>query len=569
MASEGVGTTQSPALRPRTWGLASPSRLGVTYRWLKRHKMLLLATVPVLVYALIVVVMGQLGIVSWDAPAHLYKVALLGEKEAVFWDNHWYGGGYDLISYGLLFYAVAQVVPYVVLVVLSAGALPFLLHLYLRRAWPGTGYLPAVALAFVLTVYLANGQDPFLFAMALMLGGMVLLASGHTVLAVFPMAGSIFAHPLALVIGGVFLLAEFIARPGVRRAYLRSLLYLSPFLLVRVLFAIVFWEKGSYVYAPGHVLLFVGYGAIGYLLTRLSRDPERSAKGALFLTFTAVALVFALIPGNPVGFNIGRFFFLFAVPLLLSVRRLLLPGAVTAVLLVAVSCGQMIPPASHYVHVADLRSTRAEFFVPALSFAATHYEPGYRFHVVALDTHWEAYYFSVNDFPITRGWYRQADAVHNRILSSEFTAESYVAWLKGMGVKYIFLPHAPLDWSGERESEILRTSPEIAPVTADADWTIFRLRDPQPIAVALHGGQDPEILALLHQAVYLRIPAAGDYLIKATYSPYWQITAGAGTLAKAPGDESFLLLRAAQGGLYGVSVRVTLEASLRELVRLF
>ena len=53
MASEGVGTTQSPALRPRTWGLASPSRLGVTYRWLKRHKMLLLATVPVLVYAMI------------------------------------------------------------------------------------------------------------------------------------------------------------------------------------------------------------------------------------------------------------------------------------------------------------------------------------------------------------------------------------------------------------------------------------------------------------------------------------------------------------------------------------
>ncbi|NLG64339.1 MAG: hypothetical protein GX537_01890, partial [Actinobacteria bacterium] len=48
----------------------------MTYLWLKRHKMLLLATVPVLVYALIVVVMGQLGIVSWDAPAHLYKVAL-------------------------------------------------------------------------------------------------------------------------------------------------------------------------------------------------------------------------------------------------------------------------------------------------------------------------------------------------------------------------------------------------------------------------------------------------------------------------------------------------------------
>ena len=71
--------------------------------------------------------------------------------------------------------------------------------------------------------------------------------------------------------------------------------------------------------------------------------------------------------------------------------------------------------------------------------------------MVALASHWEAYYFPVDDFAITRGWYRQSDALHNELLNQpRFDDAQYVAWLHAMGVKYVFLPHAPLDTSGRR-----------------------------------------------------------------------------------------------------------------------
>jgi hypothetical protein len=189
--------------------------------------------------------------------------------------------------------------------------------------------------------------------------------------------------------------------------------------------------------------------------------------------------------------------------------------------------------------------------------------------VVALETHWEAYYFSVNDFPITRGWYRQADALHNQILSGSFSATSYVAWLRQMGVKYVFLPNAPLDWSGPHEAGVLRSSPAFVRVWRSPDWTVYRLRDPSPIAVSMSGGPDPTVLSLQHQALYLQVPQAGDYLIKATYSPYWEVTAGSGALSQSPGGGDFLVLHAGAPGFYGIEVRVTLESSLRELVQLF
>jgi hypothetical protein len=571
MSSDAVTETSGAGLRVHP-GRPAPSPLSRLRALLARHggyRLLALIVLPGVAFAVISMVMNQLGIVAWDTPAHLYKIAILQEQKAIFWDNNWYGGAYDIIGYGLVFYLVAQFVDYTVLVVISAGVLPVLFYLYMRRSYGDTSYWPAVALVLVLAVYLANGQDPFLFAMALMMAAMVLLAYRHPILAVLPAAAAIFANPVALVAGAVFLVAELIARPQVRGLYLRALLYLSPVLIGRVLVGLIFYERGSYVYNLSSVLLFLGYGVVGYLFVRLSRDPERLAKGVLFLTFMGFAGAIALVPGNPIGFNVGRFFFLFALPLLVSVRRLIMPAFVSGFLILAVAGGQMVPPAMQYFQVAEQPSTTAAFFTPALSFAAQHYDPNYRFHVVALQTHWEAYYFSINDFPITRGWYRQADALHNEVLSSNFDVATYTGWLRQMGVKYVFLPNAPLDWSGPRETHILQTSSDFTRVWADSEWTVYRLKDPSPMAVGLNGQPDPTVRTLLHQAIYLNIPGAGDYLIKATYSPYWQITEGKGSLSQSSDGSDFLVLHARHAGFYGIQVRVTLQQSLSELVRIF
>jgi len=545
----------------------------LAHAWRRRlpdRRLILLLVVPTVAYAVIAIVMQAVGIAGWDAPAHLYKMSLLEQDNGIVWDNNWYGGAYDLISYGFIFYFAAKVVGYTALVAMSAGSLPILFYLYMKRIYGRVSYVSAVGLAVVLAAYLANGQDPFLFAMALMLGGMVLLAYRHPLLATLPIAASLFANPLALVVGFVFLLADFIATPARRTLYLRALLYLTPFLAARLVLSLLFYERATYVYHIGFVLLCTGFGFIGFVFTRLSRDPARRERAILFLTFVVVGMAVFVVPGNPIGSNVLRFFFLFGFPLYWEVHDSLLPKYVLFFFLAATLLGQMIPPLSHYSYVADQPSTKPAFFYSALSYAARHYDPGYRIHVVALDTHWEAYHFSVNGFPITRGWYRQADALHNEILTTDdYSAADYERWLRKMGVRDVYLPHAPLDWSGDRESQILRTSPAFRRVWADADWTVYRLRDPSPIAVARDGGKDPEVLAVLQQAIYLRIPRAGDYVLKVSYSPYWTLTQGIGSLRKARGAPRFLELHADEPGLYGIQVRVTLESSLRRLVRIF
>jgi hypothetical protein len=526
-----------------------------------------LILLPILGLAAATLAMQALGIVSWDAPAHLYKVALLRQYKAVFWDNDWYGGAYQIVSYGFVFYWLAQFVSYNVLVVVSTGALPVLYYLYMRRAYGSTSYWPAIALAAVLVIYLSNGQDPFLFALSFTFGAMVLLAYGRPMLATLPAAVALFANPLAIVVGAVFLLAAFAAQPEVRRRYLWFALWLVPFLAVRVLIGILFYEKGTYMYPTAEIIHFVGFGACGYFLARMSFDPARRAKQTLFLTFAVVAVAVALVPGNPVGWNVGRFFFIFGVPLLLDVRRVYLRKAFTSVMIVGFALGQLTSPFSHFFRVHDMPSTTAAFFAPALDFAAAHDDPNYRFHVVALDTHWEAYYFSINGYPITRGWYRQSDALHNQVLSGEFDEAAYVAWLKDMGVKYVFLPNAPLDWSGGREAGILRSSAQFTVVYESPQWTIFRLHDPEPLVVSLDGGRPAHVLLLEHQSLYMHVPAAGRYLVKVSYSPYWEMRAGAATLSR--GADDFLVLDASAPGYYGIWVNVSLQSSWRELIRVF
>jgi hypothetical protein len=522
-----------------------------------------LILLPILLIAAVTLAMQALGIVTWDAPAHLYKIALVRRYRAFFWDNNWYGGAYQVASYGFIFYWLAQFVSYKLLVVVSAGLMPFFFYLYLRRSHGSASYWPAVVLAGVLAIYLINGQDPFVLAMSLMMLGMVLLVHRQ------PLAGAvftgiaIFTNPLAFVTGAVFLIAEFISRRDERRRFIRFAVYLLPIVVVRILLGVVFAEQSTYIYPYVEVIHFAGFGMLGFFLARMSVDPARQAKQVFFLTYATVACLMAFVPNNPVGSNIGRTFFLFGLPLVLDIRKVYAPKWITVPLIVGVAFGQLTPPVLHYFHMAEIQSTKPAFFTPALAFANEHYDPNFRFHIVALDTHWEAYYFSMDGYAITRGWYRQADALHNKVLTGDFNAAQYVAWLKSMGVKYVFLPHAPLDWSGPKEASILASSLQFVEVYSSPDWTIYRLRGAQPMAVSLGGTRDANVVYMDHESLYLKVPAAGRYLIKVSYSPFWEIIGGVGTLSAGP--DGFLVLQATERGLYGLRVNVTLAESLHQL----
>jgi len=530
-----------------------------------RHTLLLLLFVPLALAAAVTVAMHVAGVWGGDAAAHLYKIDLLREGQSIFWDNDWYGGSYQIVTYGFVYYWLARWVGAELLVVASSGVMPILFYLYMRRVYGVTTYLPAVALCGTLLLYLSWGQDPFLFALALMMAGLVLLAYGRPALAVVPVALAMFANPVAVIVAGIFLVAQAVSEKDRRPTILRFAVYLSPFLAARLVLSIVFSKPATYTFGGLDLLIFVAYGVIGATAARMSADPRRRAKEILFVTFAVAVVLTFLVPGNPLGGNVGRFVRIFGLPLLLCLRDVPLRKSVAVPVLVLIAAYTVGSPARQFVLVTQETPAQEMFFAPALDFANLHRDPDYRSHVVALDTHWEAYYFSINDYAITRGWYRQDDALHNDVLGSDdFTARQYVNWLRRMGVKYVYLPHAALDTSGARETEILALSPEFTVVHDDPQWTIYRLRDAEPMIAPGRGAGEGHILALEHQSIYLEVTAPGSYLIKVTYSPYWEVTAGAGRLREGP--NGFLVLRAPKAGYYGLRVNVTLGSSIRRFL---
>jgi hypothetical protein len=484
----------------------------------------------------------------------------------VFWDNYWYGGGYGAITYGFVFYWLAQFVPAKLIVVLAAGALPPLFYVYQRDMWRLDDVWPAWLLAAVMVAYLAHGQDPFVLALALTVGGLALLARGHPLWAALPVVIGIFVNPMGLVVAATFMIADVLGRPVVRRRYLAFAAAAAPFVVIRMLLGWAFAEPGSYLNQTSQLLIYLGFALTGVALAGVNAVHPRRPFVILFLTYAGICVISFVMPGSPLGNNTGRFFMVFGLPLLFLLRhtRLQRPfpaGDLAVVPIVLFALLQFSSPVSHFVSAAERPQAQRSFFAPALALAAQRHDPDHRIHVVALRRHWEADYFPEAGYPITRGWYRQADAIHNSFFYGPYDAATYTAWLRRMGVEYVFLADAPLDAWSRREAHILAASPEFERVDHAGAWTVYRLRDAEPLVVGLDGGTG-QVVSFGHRSLTLRVDSPGTYLIKVTWSPYWTLEGGSGKLRRGP--DRFLVLDAERAGEYTVTFDVTLGKALAE-----
>jgi len=540
---------------------------GIEARLKSRRGLLALWLGGTAAVAVVALLMYRAGLPGWDDAAHAYKVFLLRRGESVFWDNFWYGGGYGAANYGFVYYLLALFVPARPIVIACAGVLPVFYYIYQRDMWGIDDIWPAWAFAGIMSVYLAHGQDPFVLGLALTMGGLALLARKHPLWAALPVAIGIFANPMAFVVCLPFMLSDVVARPPLRRRYVWFIGALAPFIVLRVALGAAFSEPGGYLNETSQLLLYLGFALAGLALAGVNAAHPRRPFVVLFLTYAAVCVLSFVTPGSPLGNNIGRFFFVFGLPLLFLLRhsRLQRPfpyGDLAVIPIVLFGLLQISAPYSHFTRTDEWPQTRASFFAPALAAAARHYDPNYRIHVVALRRHWEADYFPAAGYPITRGWYRQADAIHNALFYTPYDAATYVAWLRRMGVQYVFLANAPLDPWSQREVKILETSPELEVVDRAGAWTVYRLRDAEPLAVGLDGGT-ARVTSMGHRAFTVQVDQAGTYLLKVTWSPYWTLTGGPGTLSRSP--DRFLLLEAGAAGTYTLRFDVTPGKVLAEV----
>ncbi len=122
---------------------------------------------------------------------------------------------------------------------------------------------------------------------------------------------------------------------------------------------------------------------------------------------------------------------------------------------------------------------------------------------------------------LARGWNRQADMERNPLFYDDtLNSANYHEWLQRWAVHYVVLPKDNPDGDGgERERHLLRRGmPYLKQVWGDANWQLFKVTDPAPLA---------EPNAVVDRAeqgeMTLRVSKAGRILIRIPYSPWLSI----------------------------------------------
>ena len=461
-----------------------------------------------------------------DQAAHLYLTQAWRDNGWQLWDNFWYSGRYAQINYSLLFYPFAGVAGTVFAVSAScAGAAAAFAEL-LRRRWPQIATGPAVAFALLVPLGAVAGTYPFLLGLALALGTLVALELGFRAFALLGIVLTALAHPLALAFLLVVLVAVGAATPGWwhRRGNLviaagAAVVTGSQLLLLRG-----FPTDGArYPFDPKDALAIAGFCAAGLLLTR--GLPDQRPLRAVFLGYAALgAAAFAL--SSPLGGNAVRLMLLMGVPLLLLplAARGFRPRGIAVSLLAVALMWQALPAVAGWRTAADSRAQDERFWYPVISWLESHPDANHRVQVVATADNWEAYYLARRGVPLARGWFRQDDFPANQALYEDLTAGRYMTWLHRTGVRWVFLPDDPLDYSARREAELLRSGRSgLERVAQIGGWTVFQVPRAVPIATPADG---ISVLALTSTNITLDVKEPGTYRLRLRYTPYWSVERG-------------------------------------------
>jgi hypothetical protein len=72
------------------------------------------------------------------------------------------------------------------------------------------------------------------------------------------------------------------------------------------------------------------------------------------------------------------------------------------------------------------------------------------------------------------------------------------------------------------------------------------------------------VSAFDRESIALTVSRPGSYLVKVSWSPYWRVAAGEGTLT--PGPDDFMVLHAPAAGAFDLRIVVTPDVLWDELV---
>ncbi len=531
-------------------GLPSPRWSSI---WGERWPLACAALASVL--ALVFYVWGPPGV---DAPAHLFQTWTFSRTGFSIWNNYWYAGRYQFVTYSLAYYPVAAGLGILASSMAACGMLAAGFASITNQRWGLLARSPSLVFALTSTsVLMISGMYPFAAGAA---AGIWMLESaqrGSRIRLVLLALLSGAFSPLALLLTLVCLLAGLLGSPlptgSQTRVRLSQVGLIAGVVLTAIAWTRLFPTDAVYSYDPRDLALLAAFTGAGlYFLGGVGNRRQLHAFFVLY--FVANAAAYLVV--SPIGSNSVRLFSLAGGPVLWLAARVgrRRPRAAVVAAVVCTAIGVQLAPFAVDAYTAQNEPAAAPgFWKPAEAFLRMHSSPSYRVEVVATWGHWESYYLSKRHIDLTRGWYRQDDFPTNKILyrGDEMTAVGYRHWLRSMGVHYVLLPAGTLDYSAKAEAALLRSGNSgLRQVASFPGWTVFALAHPTPILTTSSGERTP-ISAVGAATVTMRLPAAGQYTLRLRYTPYW--TAGSG-VCFSPTRSGMTSIRALRPGRFTIRV---------------
>ncbi|WP_318202889.1 MFS transporter [Streptomyces sp. SCL15-4] len=336
------------------------------------------------------------------------------------------------------------------------------------------------------------------------------------------------ASPVAGLFVGLVAVALFLQkrRPGAWA------LGLAPSAVVAVS-AWLFPFSGTQPMGFGSVVMPLLYGLLCLFLV-----PKRWVTVRLTAAVYSVAVVLVWLISSQIGSNISRLPMMFAGAALIAALPYTVPKSRTWYLTVLAFLGFVgwlgYKSVDDIIHTTPAASWARELAPLVNELQKGGAEKG-RVEVVPARSHREASALApyVN---LARGWNRQADMERNPLFYDDtLNSASYHEWLKRWAVHYVVLPKDDLDGSGgQRERELLRRGmPYLTQVWGDANWQLFKVTDPAPLA---------EPNAVVDRAdqveMTLRVRKPGRVLVRIPYSPWLSVVDEHGKSLKPPQESS-------------------------------
>jgi hypothetical protein len=492
-----------------------------------------------------------------DFAAHVYQRTVFLQHGFAFWNNFWYAGRYSFITYSLIYYPLAAWLGIRLLAVATISAASLAFAVVVLRQWGVKARWSSRAFAVAWAATVLNAAFPFALGAALALLAIVALQRRHlwrfAALAVLTVAAS----PLAFLLLALVLAGLAIGRRTERRTLLGAGLAIVTLGLVEVALWRVFPNDGRYPFSIWELLgafVFCGFGVV------LSWRIEGSRLLRFVFPVYALGCIVAYLVPSALGDNVLRVRYV-AVPIavLLLTLREWRPRLLAFVAFGLALSWNISPLVGSVAATTGDPSASATYWAPAITYLHRHLTPSYRVEAVDTSGHWPAYYLPRAAIPLARGWYRQDDFPQNSILYGHFGPKAYLAWLRGLGVRYVVLTNAPPDYSADAESDLLQSGRLLLPIVlATPTLTIYEVPSPHPIAT---GPGPSRIVSMREDGLTLRVGAPGVYRIAVRYTPYWHASSG----CVATGKDGMIRLHAPRPGLVKMTFRISPGQVLDEM----